>query len=90
MSPGGPLIFFRIFPNFHIFDTWGGGVIRSYTRKLPSRPAINSQEIMDILEEDEEVLSDNSGVSSDSTEDETCVPGKSDKLSSSWWNSDMF
>ena len=42
--------FFRIFPNFHIFDTQGGeGVIRSYTRKLPNifillgQPVLNEQ-----------------------------------------------
>ena len=34
-TPGGPLIFFRIFLNFHIFDIQGGGVTRSHTRKLP-------------------------------------------------------
>ena len=33
-TPGGPLIFFRIFLNFHIFDIQGEGG-RSHTRKLP-------------------------------------------------------
>ena len=49
--------------------------------------AMNSQKIRDILEEDEEFLSDTSGVSSDFMEDETCFLRK---FSSCWEDSDML
>ena len=47
------MIFIRIFPNFHIFDTYGGrrvvGVIRSHTRNLFKIFALKEKSIKEYL-----------------------------------------